>query len=529
MFLRVWKKEVMDMKLSKYHDPAKNKELLAAILNEELSIEEITAETQELFRQIKTDELPVKKGTSKKTWMERLWSLLAENHSIVDPHGYSEEVVGDDVVPGWKTALDLEYAKLESALTRQVNVEDFGAVGDGVADCTAAFEKAFGSGRVDVFVPAGVYVVRKLELPSWTRLRGAGKGAAVLKLHDEAPKRQRLLANRNFVRGNHHISVENLGLDWNAGRLGDAANTSAGNNFSSCLTFANVTYGWVKEVAAMDPGLHCFDISSTIYNYGGDGRRARGGSRYVWLDQVNGWGFGDDGVTTHHSDYIFISNSHFCDPSGRSHKKGFANSNGIEIDDGSRFVWLLNNSTARCFGGVEIKAHATSSAATGVFISGHLSAGDNRSFNFRHIGHHSAADPASLSAYNIKAQRLVSVAPIFTEMYAASTPRSLVVSGFRNVAVNRFLFIGDPAYDYKGNPAAAVQYKAWGVSLTNGRITGFRTSAADINIAGGEQGADRVVVRNLRSIDSAARPVKIGKGHKTVVVENAVQETGYRA
>src|SRR5690606_7657457 len=141
-------------------------------------------------------------------------------------------------------------------------------------------------------------------------------------------KRQRLLANRNFIRGNSHISVERLGLDWNVERLGNVSNTSAGNNFSSCLTYAHVTYGWVKEVAAVNPGLHCFDISSTVYNYGGDGRRARGGSRYVWLDRVNGWGFGDDGITTHPSDYIFISNSHLCDPSGRSHKKGFSNSNG---------------------------------------------------------------------------------------------------------------------------------------------------------------------------------------------------------
>ncbi len=164
--------------------------------------------------------------------------------------------------------------------------------------------------------------------------------------------------------------------------------TSTWGNHSSCLTFANVTYGWVKEVEAINPGLHCFDVSSTLYNYGGDGYRARGSSKYVWLDGLNGHGFGDDGITTHHSDYIFISNSHMCDPSGRAHQKGFSNSNGIEIDDGSRNVLLAGNSTARCFGGVEIKAHHNSSAASNVVIIGHISVNDNRSFNFRHIGHH---------------------------------------------------------------------------------------------------------------------------------------------
>ena len=92
-----------------------------------------------------------------------------------------------------------------------------------------------------------------------------------------------------------------------------------------------------------------------------------------------------------------------CDPSGRSHKKGFSNSNGIEVDDGSRNVLLVHNSSARCFGGVEIKAHQNSSAASNVQIVGHISVNDNRSYNFRHIGHHKSTDAKSKTAFNIQA------------------------------------------------------------------------------------------------------------------------------
>lgn len=509
----------MEMELSKYHDPGKNKELIAAILNDSKPLAETTRETLELFHSVKHSKpLPVN-SNYRNSWMERLWALTGKKHSTVDPYHYSVTVAGGEAVPEWKSGLDREYANLERSFQRIVNVESFGAVGDGVTDSTEAFRNAIGSGQVDVFVPSGIFIVRKIELPSWTRLRGAGKGATVIRLHDEAPKKQRLVTNRNYVKGNHHISVENLSLDWNVERLGNVENTSAGLNHSSCLTYAHLTYGWVKNVAAYNPGLHCFDISSPTYNYGGDGIRARGGSRYIWLDRASGYGFGDDGITTHHSDYIFISNSHFCDPSGRSHQKGFSNSNGIEIDDGSRFVWLSNNSTARCFGGLEIKAHATSSAATGVFISGHLSVHDNRSFNFRHIGHHKAEDPDSVSAYNIAAQHLISVAPVIADMYAGSSPRALVVSGFRNVAINRFRFIGDPHSDYANQPAAAIQYKAANVSLTNGTFSGFRTASADISIAGGKQPALHVKAANIQCLSSAKKSVSVGKGNSTAIVE----------
>ena len=511
------------MQLEKTHDPKTNAELLAAILNDPQPLAQTTAETRRLFDQIKYLPQKQKKGR-RKTASEFLWSVFSRPYSIHDNHRYTEFVERDQLFPDWKPGLDRQYKKLGQVARRVVNVREWGAIGDGVTDCTPAFERAIGQGRVTVFIPPGVYVVKGIRLPSWTRLVGAGKGVSILKLHRQASKRQRLVTNADHAKGNHHIAVEKLGMDWNVERLGKTRKTATGGNYSSCLTYANVTFGWVKEVAAANPGLHCFDITSPFYNYGGDGRRARSGSKYIWLDDTNGYGFGDDGITTHHSDYIFVSNSHFCDPSGRSHKKGFSNSNGIEIDDGSRFVWLVNNSTARCFGGIEIKAHAQSSAATGVFISGHLSVNDNRSFNFRHIGHHRAGDPQSVSAYNILAQRLVSIAPVFTDLYEKSTPRALVVSGYRNVVINRFLFVGNKEYDYRNNPAAAVQFKSRRVVLANGTVTGFRTASSDIMVTGGKQGAADVQVRNLRSISSAKQAVQVGKGNRTTIMEEVRQD-----
>ena len=507
------------MKLEKEHDPRLNAAWISHYLDDRTPLEQITRETERFFTAIKKDFALSKHARRKKTFTERVWSLFAEPFSTEDKYGFGTVVVEKQVFPEWKERLDAEYRKLETTIQHRVNVRDYGAVGDGETDCTEAFKKAFGKGAVEVKVPAGVFVVDGLCLPSWTRLIGAGKGRTILKLHPKASRKTRLLTNSNHLSGNRNISVEGLTLDWHVERLGDIEKTSAGGNYSSCLTYAHVTYGWVKDVDALNPGLHCFDITAPLYNYAGDGLRGKGGSRFVWLDGVTGSGFGDDGLTTHHSDYIFVSNSHFSDPSGRAHQAGFSNSNGFEVDDGSRHVWLVNNSSSRCFGGIEIKAHANSSAATGVHISGHLSVHDNRSFNFRHIGHHKKEDPESRSAFNIRAQRLVSIEPIETPLYEGSAPRSLVVSGYRNVAINRFLFVGDPAYDYKRQPAAAIQYRAGCVSLTNGVIRDFTTAGADVSIAGGEQSARNVRVQNLVSLGSAEQAVAVGKGSELVHLE----------
>lgn len=505
------------------HYPSNNARLIDMLLEtEDTALKEITEETQQLFDQIRKQVKP-QTTTCKKTLQEKFWSLISIDSTIDDNKEIGFQTEENNIFPYWKKELDRQYDRLLKVTGNYISVTQFGARGNGRSDSTAAFKKAFGNGGKKVFVPEGVYIVKGLKLPSWTRLVGAGKGKTVIRLHDDAPRRRTLLTNKNPISGNRNISVEGLTLDWNIERLNHTQKSATGNNFSSCLTFANVQNGWVKNIEAINPGLHCFDISSSFYSYAGDGTRAKGGSKYIWLDQVTGYGFGDDGVTTHHSDYIFISNSHFHDPGGRSHKEGFSNSNGFEIDDGSRHVWLANNSSARCFGGVEIKAHATSSAAAGVHISGHLSVSDNRAFNFRHIGHHHAEDDESKSAFTITAQKLVAIHPVRTDLYKNSSPRALVISGYRNVAVNRFLFAGDPDYDYRGETAASVQFRAGNVALANGRIQGFKSAKTDLTIASGEKNVRNVLVQYIHSYKSAPEILDLGNDDSTVQINNILR------
>jgi hypothetical protein len=504
--------------LDKSHDPRKNADLLEEITEKKIDIKRGIRETEQIFQEQLEKEISPqknKKGSTKLPFsqknLELLFRFTAKPSCVIERSKTYVDSEGS-IYPEWMPRLEEEYDQLVNNLISEVNVLDYGAIGDGITDSTAAFKKAIGNGRVKVFVPEGIFITKGIRLPSYTYLVGTGKGNTIIKLHDRAGKGTRLITNANHCKGNHHIFVQGMSLDWNVERLGNVKKTATWGNHSSCLTFANVTYGWVKDVVGINPGLHCFDISSTLYNYGGDGYRARGGSKYVWLDYLTGHGFGDDGITTHHSDYIMISNSHMCDPSGRSHRKGSSNSNGFEIDDGSRNVLLVNNSSARCFGGIEIKAHQNSSAASNVEIIGHISVNDNRSYNFRHIGHHKSTDIESKSAYHIIATNLVSIAPIFTDLYQGSTPRGMVVSAYKNVVINHFTLIGDPEYDYKNDPVIAIQYRARNIVLQNVTIKDFRKASADIKVFGGENRADSVLIKNVISVNSAKKQVQTGDG-----------------
>lgn len=514
--------------LSKNHDPNKNEILLSRWLPSNQTPASLVKETFSLLNEKLNKFSPLSMPNRKplrdlKYAFPRLLLTTSRQPELKNPADFT--ILNGHPFPAWKKKLDEEYKHLNQKIQEQINVTDYGAVGDGITDNTKAFEAALGKGKRMVYIPEGVFIVKGLKLPSYTCLIGEGKDKTVLKLANETPKKAILITNSSPIRGNHHILVQGMTLDWNVERLPQSDRTSSGNNRSSCLTYAHVTYGWVKDVAARNAGLHCFDVSAAYYTYLGDGTRSRWPSQYIWLDHLSGYGFGDDGITTHHSSHILITNSHMCDPSGRAHMKGFSNSNGFEVDDGSDDVWLINNSSTRCFGGVEIKAHGTASAASNVHIIGHISIHDNRSYNFRHIGHHLESEPQSKSAFNITATNIVAIAPIFTDLYEGSTPRCLVVSAYQNVVINHFTLLGDSNYDYQRNPMVSIQYKSRHITLANITIENFQTAGTDIKIVGGRQHTDDIRLSTISIKNSAPTAIDIGKGVAKATISNVQAES----
>ena len=122
------------------------------------------------------------------------------------------------VFPEWKKQLDQAMIQLSSQ-TKTVSVLDYGAVGDGVTDCTEAFKKAISTGFRCVMIPPGQYKIKGIRLPSYTELIGSGTALTELILSDFAPRKTTLLTNWHYLKGNSHIRIEGLTLDWNNKRI----------------------------------------------------------------------------------------------------------------------------------------------------------------------------------------------------------------------------------------------------------------------------------------------------------------------
>ena len=362
------------------------------------------------------------------------------------------------------------YNSLNKKIERITNVNDFGADPTGERDSTEAFKKAFANGGKHVHMTEGIYIVTGLKLPNNTILSGEGKTATTIKLSDDAPNDAIVVTNLDMSGNAENIGIEGFTVNGNRTRQGGELKP-AGGSLSSGVRFAGVKNSFMKSIKTVDTLLHGIDITyaSDVYSYAGDGVRVSKEleSEYVWIDDCEATRFGDDGITTHHSRYLYISNSYSHHP----FKKGGGNNNGIEIDDGSQYVFLNNNRTTENFGGLEIKGHEPTSAASHVFVNQHISINDNRSYNIRHIGHHVAKDVKSKTAEDIVVNNSVAVTPYKNDVYPGSTPRAMVISAYRNVQINNFTAIGDGTFQ-AGMPAIAIQYRSENVTFNGLNIRG---------------------------------------------------------
>ncbi|MEB5758272.1 peptidase G2 [Mammaliicoccus sciuri] len=397
--------------------------------------------------------------------------------------------------------MESNYNTLNKKIERIINVNDYGADPTGQTDSTEAFKKAFANGGRHIHMTEGTYIVSGLKLPSNTILSGEGKEQTIIKLSDDAPADSVVITNLDMNGVAENIEIEGFSVDGNRTRQGDTLKPAGGSR-SSNVRFAGVKKGFIKNIKSFNSLLHGIDVTyaSDEYSYAGDGVRVPRHleSEYIWIDNCESTGFGDDGITTHHSRYLFISNSYAHHPF-----KGGGNNNGIEVDDASQYVYLNNNITEENFGGLEIKGHEPTSAASHVFVNNHISVNDNRAYNIRHIGHHVAKDVQSKTAYDVMLNNCTAVTPYKNEVYPGSTPRAMVVSAYRNVQINNFTAIGDGTFT-AGNPVIAIQYRAENVTFNGLNIRGFKNASADVQVYGGGNRPKKITISNFNIIDSSS-------------------------
>lgn len=407
-----------------------------------------------------------------------------------------------------KNKMEEHFNYLNEKIERIVNVNDYGADPTGEQDSTEAFKEAVRGGNVHVHMTAGTYKVTGIRLPNNTILSGEGKDITTIKFADETPAENIVITNEDMSGNAHNIGIKDFTVNGNKWRQGKKLKP-AGGSLSSNVRFAGVKHGFASNVKSVDSLLHGFDITYANDDYfnQGDGIRVNEEleSKYIHIDNCEASGFGDDGITTHHSRYLLITNNY------SHHATGGGNNNGIEIDDGSQHVMLDNNMTEENYGGVEVKAHGNSSAPNNVMISNHMSIKDSRAYNIRHIGHHRAGDPISKTAHSVILNNCSAITPYDNKVYPGTTPRALVISGYRNVQVNGYTAVGDGTYT-ANMPVVAVQFMSNNIMLNNINITGFKNSQADIKVFGGSNRGKKITISNVNIWNSSANRGIAGGG-----------------
>jgi hypothetical protein len=104
-----------------------------------------------------------------------------------------------------------------------VSVKDYGAIGNGVADDTAAIQAALNSGR-RIYAPEGTYLTGSITLPSNTWLYGAGTELTIFKAKNSigAP----VFINSDTSGGNSNITLLDFRINGNS--AGNAAGSHDG-------------------------------------------------------------------------------------------------------------------------------------------------------------------------------------------------------------------------------------------------------------------------------------------------------------
>ena len=96
-------------------------------------------------------------------------------------------------------------------MRQTVSVKDFGAVGNGIADDSTAFNNAIAASN-SVYVPAGTYILTTVQLLANTHLYGDGKASILKQKETSAVDWTRMLYARSASISTYvdNISIENL-------------------------------------------------------------------------------------------------------------------------------------------------------------------------------------------------------------------------------------------------------------------------------------------------------------------------------
>lgn len=339
-------------------------------------------------------------------------------------------------------------------------VVHFEGVGDGLTDVTAELQAAINStaGSAALHIPAGTYLVSAtLRIPSNSHIYGDGMGVTIIKMAGHVGRRTPLVQTGVAGDPRQNIVIRDLTLDANADRASVDGGTPLSSSSGTALAIVNSSHVVVQRVAALNAtGGHGIDVSAPSYGTNDPTYYDPEPSRFVWILDCYARNNGDDNITTHQCSDVWIVNCHSEFPGGHAVP---GNTNCVEIDDGSRNVFVRDCVGIGGICGLQIKGHNNRPAPYNVVVDGFRAINNYVGVEIRHTGWYTTTDEdladetvdedgnpfvytgASPNARNLILNNIQVIAPRNVTGYG---PQDVAAYGFRlrsyeNVIINNLL------------------------------------------------------------------------------------------
>lgn len=243
------------------------------------------------------------------------------------------------------------------------------------------------AGVARILIPAGMWEIdREITQPSNSWISGAGRDLTTVRLANGTDRRWNVFTNASNDRttgnlGDEGLVLENLSIDGN--RTGTVAGALTWGHTSGCgVGWAAVSQGIVRHVNVKSMWNHGITIDGAIYGVGPTEYGVLP-SRFIRVEDCEAWDCGDDQITTHYCDMVWLTRCVGRDSAG---SKVPGNSNAIEIDDGSRNIFITDCAGYRCDCGIQIKGHNQQPAPYNVIVNGFRAVNNRYGVELRHTG-----------------------------------------------------------------------------------------------------------------------------------------------
>ncbi|MCU7179281.1 hypothetical protein J3T23_15660 [Salmonella enterica] len=409
----------------------------------------------------------------------------------------------------------------------------YGIVPDGVTDYHDKLNKALQAAKMttvkELILSEGTYCISSaLKIPSYVRLRGAGKLKTTILAMPLMPITENCIQNELYeykvFRTNYDTSIhiEDLCVDAN-NRARNPSETWMDATQGTTILFSTVSHSSIKNVYCKRGLQHGIDICAGYYfDDGNIDNNAVGGSydivvedTFVQNSQL------DDLITTHNSSDIVINRCRVWndDPS----QVWNDNQHGIEIDEGSYNVTVMDCYAENVITGFQQKGHATTMPARSVRFIRCYAKDCVYSFQIEHRNSQNIPSGQHMQARNSVIEDCTSD-NANNSKYTSLHARVVYVLGFFGVYVRNLRVIGGGGNIYLTGGAKYLNFD--GIQWTGG-YSGASNTASEglIHIETGAA-VDDYCIRDFICEDTVTVPL-IRDFTDTIVQRNISNIRGY--